>query len=315
MSRRDPHVNLLRTTTAALCRRRRRGRCGDRLAVHRRAGAAGRLCPPAGARLQVILQEESGIGRVADAAAGAGFVEAATGELAAAAWARSRPSRRKGGMLAGLASGFVQGRIAEAARRAGRPSPNGAFGLTGVSQFPKLDEVAIDVLDVPLPQDWRGGPSRSAIACTPLAQERLAQPSRAARCRRCRIQAHRTAPGGVSRQSRGEGGVRRARPLGPQPVCRRRDCRAAEAASTAPRRRQRHSGRAARRWRACAGRTGLWRDGRRRGRGAARGRRGAGLRGRRPGVLEGAGVDEFLYDGIDVVAALERLHEALKVGG
>jgi methylmalonyl-CoA mutase len=35
----------------------------------------------------------------------------------------------------------------------------------------------------------------------------------------------------------------------------------------------------------------------------------------RPGALERAGVDEFLYDGIDVIAVLDRLHEALAITG
>jgi methylmalonyl-CoA mutase len=105
---------------------------------------------------QTLLQEESGIGRIADAAAGSGFVEAATAELAAAAWTAFQAIEAQGGMLAGLASGFVQGRIAEAVAARRRAIAERRQGLTGVSQFPMLDEVTIEVLDVPLPGDWPG---------------------------------------------------------------------------------------------------------------------------------------------------------------
>jgi methylmalonyl-CoA mutase len=178
MSRRDPHVNLLRTTTAAFAA----GVGGaDAVTVLPFTVALG--LPDGFARrlargLQIILQEESGIGSVAEAAAGSGFVEAATIEIAAAAWTTFQSIESQGGMLAALASGFVQGEIAKAAAARRRAVAERRRGLTGVSLFPTLDGAAIEVLDVPLPEDW---PTRliegdaGAMACTPLAQERLAQ--------------------------------------------------------------------------------------------------------------------------------------------
>lgn len=317
MSRHDPHVNLLRTTTAALAA----GVAGaDAVTALPFTAALG--LPDGFARrlargLQVMLQEESGIGCVADAAEGSGLVEAATGELAAAAWGTFQDIEAQGGMLAGLETGFVQKRIAEAASARRQAVAERRFGLTGVSRFPRLDEVAMDVLDVPLPETWRVEQGEDAIACKPLAQARVAQP----------FEALREAADAATRRSGERPAVFLAN-LGPTADydARARWARnlfaaggiaaladdgfdSPEAAAEA----FRDSGAQV----ACL--CGSNRGYGEMGAAAAEALRAAGavrvyVAGR-PGELEGAGIDEFLYDGIDVVAALERLHEALKVGG
>jgi methylmalonyl-CoA mutase len=324
MSRRDPHVNLLRTTTAAFAA----GVGGaDAVAVLPFTAALG-LADGFARRLargqQTLLQEESGIGRIAEAAAGSGFVEAATAELAAAAWTAFQAIEGQGGMLAGLASGFVQRRIAEAVAARRRAIAERRQGLTGVSQFPMLDEVTIEVLDVPLPGDWQGRErveNAGAMTCTPLVQERLAQPFERLRDA---ADAHRERTGQRpavflanlgpraefdararwTRNLLAAGGIAAMPEEGfeaPETAAQAFEISGATIACLcASDRLYGEIGAAAAKALSAAGAARIY----------VAGRPDADER-----VLASAGVDEFLFDGIDAVAALQRLHEVLKVGG
>jgi methylmalonyl-CoA mutase len=220
-------------------------------------------------------------------------------------------------MLAGLTSGFVQGRIAGTAAARRRQVCERRLGLTGVSQFPRLDEVAIDVLDVPLPEGWRDGGAEDAIVCPPLVQERAAHPfealrdaadaefertgkrpavflanlgPRAAFDARARWARNLFAAGGVA--APGDDGFD-----SPEAVARAfRASGATVACLCGPDRGCGEPGVAAAKALKESGAVRVYAAG-------------------RPGEVDGAGVDEFLYDGIDVVAVLERLHEVLQVGG
>jgi methylmalonyl-CoA mutase len=180
MARRDPHVNLLRTTTAAFAA----GIGGaDSVTVLPFTAALG-LPDPFARRLarniQTILEEESGIGAVADAAAGSGHVEAMTRALAETAWEVFRTVEGWGGLLQALIEGRVQAMIAEVADKRGRDIAKRKLGLTGLSEFPDLGEKAVSVLDMELPAHWADGlavesTEAGRIACTPLAQHRLGE--------------------------------------------------------------------------------------------------------------------------------------------
>ena len=105
---------------------------------------------------QLLLTEESGLARMVDPAGGSWFVEEFTERLAGAAWERFRWIAADGGMLAALSSGRIADevgapRTARAARLATRTD-----GLTGVSEFPDLDESGLDRLPGPAPAG--GGP-------------------------------------------------------------------------------------------------------------------------------------------------------------
>jgi len=104
---------------------------------------------------QLLLTEESGLARVVDPAGGSWFVEDLTERLAGAAWERFRWIEADGGMLAALSSGRIADevgatRTARAARLVTRTD-----GLTGVSEFPDLDEPGLDRIPGPAPA---GGP-------------------------------------------------------------------------------------------------------------------------------------------------------------
>ncbi|MCC8479602.1 methylmalonyl-CoA mutase subunit beta [Streptomyces globisporus] len=144
MTRRDPWVNMLRTTLATLGA----GVGGaDSVTVLPFDHALG--LPDAFARriarnTSTILMEESHLARVIDPAGGSWYVERLTDELAAAAWAFFQETERAGGLPAALRSGTVAERLAatwaaRSAKLARRKEP-----ITGVSEFPMPGERPVE---------------------------------------------------------------------------------------------------------------------------------------------------------------------------
>ncbi|MBD0691671.1 methylmalonyl-CoA mutase family protein [Streptomyces sp. CBMA123] len=155
MTARDPWVNMLRTTVACLAA----GVGGaDAVTVLPFDSALGR--PDAFARriarnTQSILLEESHLARVIDPAGGSWYVEQLGEELAQAAWAWFQEIERAGGQFAALSSGLVGERIAATwAERSGKLAKR-REPVTGVSEFPHLDEQPL--VREPAPARHEGG--------------------------------------------------------------------------------------------------------------------------------------------------------------
>ncbi|WP_309605909.1 methylmalonyl-CoA mutase family protein [Phenylobacterium sp.] len=121
---------------------------------------------------QLVLMEEAHIGRVADPAAGSGYVEAMTDQIARAAWAQFQTIEAAGGIIAALTSGHVARAVATA--NAARPEPR----IIGVTAFPpdKTQPVEVEIgaaKAVAAPSPRLPGPDSS---CPPLAPMRIAEP-------------------------------------------------------------------------------------------------------------------------------------------
>ena len=179
IGRRDPWVNLLRTTMA--CAAAAMGGA-DRITVLPFTWALGR--PDAFARRNArnthhVLMEESGLARVADPAGGSFAVEKVTDDLARHAWALFQEIEAKGGMATALTGGFLRDRIAATAQARARLIATGRMELTGASAFPKLgdDGVKFERHAEPLPADLNGA------RIMPLPKRRLAEPFEALRDR------------------------------------------------------------------------------------------------------------------------------------
>jgi methylmalonyl-CoA mutase len=178
MTRRDVHVNMLRTTIAAFAA----GLGGaDAISVLPHTIALG--LPDAFARrvarnTQLILLEESNLYRVADPAAGSGGIEDLTDKLCHAAWTLFQEIEKAGGAAEAVERGFIQDKVAatRALRQAAVAQRNEA--MTGTSDYPNLAESPAHVLDVqpvpvpPLPA------AKTFAALTPM---RLAEPFEALR--------------------------------------------------------------------------------------------------------------------------------------
>lgn len=169
MSKRDPWTNLLRTTAATL------GAAfggADAITVLPYTWALGK--PDAFAcriarNTQIVAQEESSLGRVADPAGGAWYVEKLTADLADTAWTRFQEIEKSGGILAALAAGQIQRDIAKSAAARDQAIATGKQLLTGTSAFPLLGEDGVSVTP------WPAAPAlMGENVIVPLAPQRLA---------------------------------------------------------------------------------------------------------------------------------------------
>jgi methylmalonyl-CoA mutase len=172
MARRDPWVNMLRTTVA--CAGAAFGGA-EAITVLPFTWALGK--PDSFARriarnTHLVLQEESAASRVIDPAHGSWYVERLTDELARAGWALFQQIEAKGGIAKALESGFMQDEIARVADARATDIANGRVELTGVSAFPLLGDDGVKV-DAFAPTDpiVKGG-----FSVMPLAPRRFAEP-------------------------------------------------------------------------------------------------------------------------------------------
>lgn len=129
---------------------------------------------------QLVLMEEAHLGRVADPAAGSGYVEALSDEMARAAWMQFQSIEAQGGLIAALATGRIAAEVASV--RAARDSA-GPPKIVGVTAFPPTQDAPVEVesaaqsaVDAPSPR--LPGPDGH---CPPLSPIRLAESHEAAR--------------------------------------------------------------------------------------------------------------------------------------
>ncbi|MEU2272328.1 methylmalonyl-CoA mutase family protein [Streptomyces olindensis] len=140
MTRRDPWVNMLRTTIATLAAGAGGADAVTVLPFDHALGLPDAFARRIARNTSTILIEESHLARVIDPAGGSWYVERLTDELAHAGWEFFQRIERLGGMAAALRSGDVERDLAETwrartARLAKRREP-----ITGVSEFPFLAE-------------------------------------------------------------------------------------------------------------------------------------------------------------------------------
>ncbi|SEG80706.1 heterodimeric methylmalonyl-CoA mutase small subunit [Actinacidiphila yanglinensis] len=144
MTRRDPYVNMLRTTLAGLGA----GVGGaDSVTVLPFDHALG--LPDAFARriarnTSSILLAESHLGQVADPAGGSWYVERLTDELAHTAWEFFQQLEQAGGQERALRSGLVEECLAAAWQDRSRALATRREPITGVSEFPHLAEQPVE---------------------------------------------------------------------------------------------------------------------------------------------------------------------------
>jgi methylmalonyl-CoA mutase len=176
MAKRDPWTNMLRSTLA--CAGAALGGA-DAITVLPFTAALGEpddFARRAARNIQIVLQEESWLGRVLDPMGGSWYIEALTGELAKAAWIILQEIEADGGIIAALDKGTIQDRIAADAAKRAHAIATGRQSLTGVSAFPLLGDDGVSV-----------GPAPKAPAVTwdqmvrPLTPHRLAEPFEALR--------------------------------------------------------------------------------------------------------------------------------------
>lgn len=94
---------------------------------------------------QVVLAEESNIGRVNDPAGGAWYIESLTRQIAEKAWAVFQQIESAGGMASYLAAGKVVADLAEVNTERAKQLASRKLPITGVSEFPNHTEKPLEV--------------------------------------------------------------------------------------------------------------------------------------------------------------------------
>jgi methylmalonyl-CoA mutase len=152
MAQRDPWVNMLRTTLAAFSA----GVGGaDTVLVHPFdiaipggfPGTAASFAQRIARNTQLLLLEESHVGRVLDPAAGSWFVEDLTKHLAEQAWKYFGDIESRGGFED--ARDYVAAQIAQVADRRFDDIAHRRTALTGVNEYPNLAEPPLPHSDSP----------------------------------------------------------------------------------------------------------------------------------------------------------------------
>jgi methylmalonyl-CoA mutase len=156
MTRRDPWVNMLRTTVAAFAA----GAGGaDAVTVQpfdARLGLPDDFARRIARNTQTLLLEESSLARVVDPAGGSWYAERLTEETARVAWDLFTEIEKAGGLAAALESGLVAARIAATWERRRKDIARRKVPLTGVSEFPNPAERLPERAPAPQPEP-RGG--------------------------------------------------------------------------------------------------------------------------------------------------------------
>jgi len=135
----DPWTNMIRLTAAGFG-----AAAGGADAVVLGAFTDALGLPTAFARrqsrnTQLVLMEEAGVGRVADPAAGSGYIETVTDQIARAAWQRLQAIEAAGGIIAALSSGLIAREVAAAVTERGDPK------ILGVTAFPPTDKQPVEI--------------------------------------------------------------------------------------------------------------------------------------------------------------------------
>ena len=156
LTRYDAWVNMLRGTSACFA-----AATGGADAISVRAFNAALSVPEElGRRIarntQIMAMEESGLGRVADPSGGAWFTETLGEDLAQAGWAEFQQIEAEGGLIDSLVAGHVQTRIAEKREALLKAVARRKIPVTGVSEFPLLEEIAAPVAEVQRPEPGNG---------------------------------------------------------------------------------------------------------------------------------------------------------------
>lgn len=206
LTRYDAWVNMLRGTAACFAAATGGADVITVRAFNEPFGVPEELGRRIARNTQIMAMEESGLGRVADPSAGAWFTETFSEDLAEAAWSEFQTIEREGGLVASLVAGSVQSRIADKRAVLIKDVSRRKIPVTGVSEFPLIEEIAAPIATVTSPPSGEGidpiglqtiipefsMDSGADTVAPPLDQMRIAEPFEALRDR---SEAHLAATG------------------------------------------------------------------------------------------------------------------------
>lgn len=164
MTKRDPWVNVLRETTAVFAAGIGGADAITALPFTQALGLPDAFARRLSRNTQLILLDESNLARVSDPAAGSGGIEALTGALIEQAWAVFQTIEKQGGIVEAVASGAFVADVAKMRDARAKAIATRKDSITGVSEFPNVLEAPVEVLK----------PLQAEPHTAPLAPIRLA---------------------------------------------------------------------------------------------------------------------------------------------
>jgi methylmalonyl-CoA mutase len=179
LTRDDPWTNILRATAACFSAGAGGADIITVLPFTTPLGPASAQARRLARNTQIILQEESHLGRVSDPGGGAWALEKLTQEITENAWSLFQRIEGDGGLPAALRNGWFQQEIDAARARAGDEFARRKRFITGVTDFPLLGAPAPALGPAsppdPAPASW------GSDAITPCPWMRWAEPFEALR--------------------------------------------------------------------------------------------------------------------------------------
>jgi methylmalonyl-CoA mutase len=174
LTQRDPYVNMLRATMATFAAGLAGANAITVLPHTLALGLPDAFARRAARNTQLILLEESNLAKVSDPAAGSGGIESLTQELCESAWSLFQEIEKAGGAFAALQQGLIQGKVAATRQAREQSIARRKEVLSGASEFPNLQEAGVAVEDVkPISLAPLGV---AAIKFDALEAKRLAEP-------------------------------------------------------------------------------------------------------------------------------------------
>ncbi len=168
----DAHNNLLRNTTAAMAAVI--GGCNSIsvLPYDYPFAPINEFSARLARNIPLILKHESHFDKIADASAGAYFIESLTEQIAEKAWEEFRVIEASGGLIENLREGTIQKRIREFAEEELEAFEQGTIQMVGTNKYPNLNEISKDKIQLPLTET---AAQAQFSEIQPLSIQRLAQ--------------------------------------------------------------------------------------------------------------------------------------------
>ena len=142
-SREDPWVNVLRSTLAAFGASVGGAEAITVLPYDTVAGLPERFSRRLARNTQILLADESNVGRVTDPGGGSWYLESLTDQVAAAVWARFQEIEAAGGVVAAIDDGLLHAWASAATSERVGGLATRRTPLTGVSTFPLAGEAPL----------------------------------------------------------------------------------------------------------------------------------------------------------------------------
>ncbi|MCB9638560.1 MAG: methylmalonyl-CoA mutase [Myxococcales bacterium] len=143
LTRRDIWVNMLRTTAATFAASAGGAQSIESAPLDALLQAPDAFSRRMAANTQVILQEESHLGKVLDPAGGSWYIEDLTEQIAQAAWSHFQEMEAMGGLPQALATGAWQAKLEAMSDKRHKRIAQRKDAITGVSAFPLIQERTI----------------------------------------------------------------------------------------------------------------------------------------------------------------------------